>query len=144
MKRILYAILTASLISTTLFCVQAQNSGFIKIEAERQRVIALKEDGTIWTWDRGTADFNIHRIDGLSDSTDIFTDIVANHIIALALKNDGTVWTWDTSTTDFNIRKVDGFGDIAGIFTADGFSQFTGYEAYVYGAIDKSGIIIKK
>ncbi|SEO82608.1 MerR family transcriptional regulator [Paenibacillus sp. OV219] len=62
--------------------------------------LALKKDGTIWTWGPnwygqlgdGTVDASVSpmRIEGISD----VKEVAANCFHSMALKNDGTVWRW--------------------------------------------------
>jgi hypothetical protein len=79
------------------------------------RTVALKTDGTVWTWNVG----EMRR--GLSQIADL-TGIVAITAAAagdVALKDDGTVWQWGT---DLRPRQVDGLDGIVAV--ANGAAGF--------------------
>src|ERR1035437_9582533 len=93
--------------ATTTGCqcdtIPAQVNGLtnvIDIAADYNSSIALKADGTVWSWGRNT-------VGNLGDSTNIdrltpvrvyglsgVTAISAGSFHCLALKNDGTIWAW--------------------------------------------------
>lgn len=56
--------------------------------------MALKSDGTVWTWGAGTS--SPSQAPGLSN----VIAISAGHYYALALRSDGTVWGWEPSDVD--------------------------------------------
>jgi alpha-tubulin suppressor-like RCC1 family protein len=71
----------------------------VAIAAGEQFTLALKSDGTVWSWgynnvgqlgNGGTANQNRAAPTGLSG----VTSIAAGQLHALARKNDGTVWSW--------------------------------------------------
>jgi hypothetical protein len=76
------------------------NSGFVRVETGEAHVVALKSDGTVWTWGsnmagalgNGTersryAPAKVEGVDGI-------IDIAAGRGFSVALKSDGTVWGW--------------------------------------------------
>lgn len=77
-------------------------SSVVDIEAGTIHAVALKSDGTVWTWGWnpsgdlgiGTRDFDAHptpvQVPGLSNIVRIF----AGDSVTYALKADGTVWGW--------------------------------------------------
>ncbi|MGE5701302.1 MAG: RCC1 domain-containing protein, partial [Clostridia bacterium] len=67
-------------------------TGFKQVEAGANFSLALKGDGTVWTWGTmsSSQNFSLTHVDGLSN----ITDIAAGFQHALALQADGTVWAW--------------------------------------------------
>ncbi len=104
---------------------------FTKICAGVYHTVALKDDGTVWTWghngfgqlgDGATENRNAPvQVQGLSG----VTTIAAGQYHTLAIKNDGTVWTWgcnnygqlgDGTTTNRSIPvQVQGLNGIISI-----------------------------
>ncbi|MCI4601766.1 hypothetical protein MRS84_22775, partial [Escherichia coli] len=87
--------------------------------------VALKADGTVWSWgynsfgelgNGGSADSDTPK--QTLDLTDV-TEIAAGYNHVLALKKDGTVWTWgyDSVVGRKNYRpiKVQGLTDVRAI-----------------------------
>lgn len=81
--------------------IYAASSKIIKVEAGYDHNMALKEDGTVWTWGnngygelgdgtQNTIPKNPVQVKGLSD---IIT-IDAGDNFSFAVKKDGTVWAW--------------------------------------------------
>ncbi len=79
-----------------------------KISAKNEYSVALKNDGTVWTWGSnftgslGTGDNNDRstptKVIGIEDIIDIST----GNKFVLALKKDGTVWGWGASCNEKN------------------------------------------
>jgi alpha-tubulin suppressor-like RCC1 family protein len=75
-------------------------SGIIAISAGAGHSVALKNDGTVWTWgnnlegqlgnNNGSKNNTPAQVAGISD----VTAIAAGWLHTLTLKNDGTVWSW--------------------------------------------------
>lgn len=78
--------------------------GVIAIAVGEQHTVALKSEGTVWTWgyntygqlgDGSNAERNTPvQVSGLSD----ITAIAAGWEHTIALKSDGTVWTWGNNS----------------------------------------------
>jgi alpha-tubulin suppressor-like RCC1 family protein len=62
--------------------------GITDLSPSRDRSLALKKDGTVWTW--GNTELTPVEIGGLTGFIDISSGL--NH--SLGLKTDGTVWAW--------------------------------------------------
>jgi alpha-tubulin suppressor-like RCC1 family protein len=100
--------------------------------------LALKEDGTVWSW-------GVNSVGAIGDgtNTDRLTPVQVSGLTgvvsiacgtshALALKNDGTVWAWgsnsygqlgDNTTTDKNLPvQVIGLSDVSAIATQSSHS----------------------
>jgi len=105
-KRITAFLITAVLLlSITIPCALAvsEDIGYIRVEAGQVHVVALKEDGTVWTWGSnicgalgdGTqkSRYVPTRVNGLTDIVDIFV----GWAYTFALKADGTVWGWGSN-----------------------------------------------
>jgi len=96
--------LLLSLAFVLLLCVpvnaRSSEPGFIRVEAGEAFVVALKSDGTVWTWGSnmngalgdGTerSRYVPARIEGIDNVVDIATGLG----FTIALKSDGTVWGW--------------------------------------------------
>ena len=104
-KSIIVLFLAAIMVLSSLPCVFAapSNADFIRIEMGEVHVVALKSDGTVWTW--GSNMFH-----ALGDGTerskyvpthvigiDDVIDIAAGRGYTIALKSDGTVWGWGSN-----------------------------------------------
>ena len=110
MKRIFSVILAVFLVSLPFFNTYAENNGFVKIEAIRGRVMALKEDGTVWVWGNNTngimgdgtntARYAPVKIHGVENIVDIAMSDYHNALLV----NDDTVWYWGVNA-DFLIDK---------------------------------------
>lgn len=78
----------------------AEDTSAVKVEAGNNYYIALKADGTVWTWGSNnygqlgngstTSETYPVKVEGLTN----VTDIKAGNGYCLALKADGTVWAW--------------------------------------------------
>ncbi|MDP4161393.1 MAG: cell wall-binding repeat-containing protein, partial [Bacillota bacterium] len=72
-----------------------------KISAGSAFALALKKDGTVWTWGGLLVDFEgVHNTVSLAQQVHSLNDVISisagwNH--SLALKNDGTVWGWGSN-----------------------------------------------
>lgn len=74
--------------------------GVVALAVGRNHSVALKDDGTVWTWgDNSYGQLGLYnqktslapvKIEGLSD----IVSVVAGYHHTLALKKDGTVWAW--------------------------------------------------
>ena len=76
-------------------------SGVSAISANNQTGLALKSDGTVWSWgDNSHGQLGSGAVGGLRATPaqvaglDHITAIVAGYLHSLALRNDGTVWAW--------------------------------------------------
>jgi alpha-tubulin suppressor-like RCC1 family protein len=109
-------------------------TGVVSVSAGVYFSLALKEDGTVWSWGNGplglagTTSSNVPvQITSLSG----ITAISAGGFFALALKSDGTVWAWGTnssgqlgdgSNTDSNIPvQVSSLTGVVSISAAGGW-----------------------
>jgi alpha-tubulin suppressor-like RCC1 family protein len=80
-------------------------TGIVKIAAGGGHSLALKNDGTVWTWGRNDLgqlgigssnnDFNVPM--KINSFTGV-SAIAAGGFHSLALKNDGTVWAWGSNS----------------------------------------------
>jgi|LSQX01.1.fsa_nt_gb alpha-tubulin suppressor-like RCC1 family protein len=74
--------------------------GITQISAGRNHSVALKGDGTVWTWGcnlSGELGSNINTVSFVPLMVEGLEDIIAvcaGDGYTVALKNDGTVWTW--------------------------------------------------
>jgi len=92
--------LGGSLTQTSTFTSVLNLSGITAIAGSKSHYLAVKSDGTVWTWDDitpgsfSTISTNIGhgavQISGLSGITAVSCGAYFN----LALKSDGTVWSW--------------------------------------------------
>ena len=84
-----------------------------EINCSGGRAIAVKNDGTVWTWLNEEIDKNKEnkvlpiQVKELSDvkSADIIGVYDEDSYAAIALKNDGTVWDWGNSKSSYIQRK---------------------------------------
>ncbi len=67
---------------------------FTQIDAGDHHSLALKNDGTVWTWGGSHVSKLPEQVQGL---TDIIV-VSAGYRHSLALKNDGTVWAWGNNS----------------------------------------------
>jgi|HigsolmetaAR203D_1030402.scaffolds.fasta_scaffold00989_6 alpha-tubulin suppressor-like RCC1 family protein len=105
-------------------------TGVQSISSGKEHTIALKEDGTVWTWGRNTygqlgvgqdvdASKTPVQVPGLVD----VKAISAGYLYSVALKNDGTVWVWGRSLDIFGVDsgsiftpvKIEGLEDVVHI-----------------------------
>jgi len=75
--------------------------GFISVSLGTQHGLALKDDGTIWTWGRndygqlGDGTFDNRPIPIQFGSDNDWVEVSASDLSSsMALKSDGTIWTW--------------------------------------------------
>ncbi len=84
----------------------------IHISAKAHYSLALKRDGTIWSWGNnftgalGTGDNENRSIPTRVEGIDGATSISAGNKFALALRSDGTVWGWGASCNDANKSRT--------------------------------------
>lgn len=101
MKKI--ALLLSFCILCSLFSFDvtfASENKYIKVEAGDNHIVAIKEDGTVWSWGDnmygclgdGTAKEKLVPTQAIGISDVI--DIAAGSHFTIALKADGTVWGW--------------------------------------------------
>ena len=119
------------------------------VAAGNAHSVALKSDGTVWSWGDNS-------VNQLGDGTDIsrttpvqvqnlsnIIAISAGGIHSLALKNDGTVWAWgwnrsgqlgDNTTTDRSIPvQVQNLNNIIAISAGEGHSLALKNDGTVWG-----------
>lgn len=77
-----------------------QNSGFKMAVTIRERIIALKKDGTLWEWyypKKPYTNLSSVSFNKMKEISNV-KFIAANEEFRLVLKNDGTVWAWGSNT----------------------------------------------
>ena len=109
---------------------------YLKASACGASVIALKSDGTVWTWGRndvgqigdgteGIMDFRSTptMVKGISDAI----DVVSGGSFNVVVKKDGSVWAWGIwgraiEKGEYSLApvKIDGFTDISAVAAGDG------------------------
>lgn len=119
--------------------VQAADlTGIISIAAGNKHTVALKNDGSVWTWGNNSLGelgdgTKVNRITPvrLPDLNDVIA-ISSKFQHTLALKRDGTVWAWGnnsvgqlgdgTTTSKYAPVQVIGISDVSAISAGDTFS----------------------
>ena len=101
--------------------------GVTMIAAGDNHTIAIKEDGTVWTWGRNTSGIGTSRstpiqIKGLSEATAIGGGGELDSF-TLAAKQDGTIWFWNKTSSD-STTKEPVFNKVHGIDNVMQLSQF--------------------
>ena len=101
--------------------------GATTIAAGDNHTIAIKEDGTVWTWGRNTSGIGTSRstpiqIKGLSEATAIGGGGELDSF-TLAAKQDGTIWLWNKTSSD-STTKEPVFNQVHGIDNVMQLSQF--------------------
>ncbi len=125
-------------------------TNIIAVAAGSFHTVALKNDGTVWTWGRNTTG-QLGNASGVDSAVPVqvhgpgdvgfLTGIksltaMASHVVAL--KHDGTVWTWggngngqlgDATTTNRNVpvqvRGLGGAGFLTGVSAVTGDGSFS-------------------
>ena len=80
------------------------DSDWASVSTGNGHVMALKTDGTLWTWGRndcgqlGDGNVTIYmNATPQQIGTDTWSSISAGHIHSTAIKSDGTLWTWGSN-----------------------------------------------
>jgi len=80
-------------------------AGMTEVAAGQRHSIALKNDGTVWTWggnnsgQLGNGTFADSRTPVLVAGLSNVTAISAGYDFSIALRSDGTVWAWGANNT---------------------------------------------
>lgn len=140
-KSMLLALLCLFLLATTAHATETDalptDAGYIRVETGEAHVLALKADGTVWTWGSnmfgalgdGTerSRYVPKQVAGLTDAI----DIAAGRGFSVALKSDGTVWGWGSNIVGqlgfddpdvnyvYQATKLNGLSDIVSIHVDD-------------------------
>ena len=95
----------SNFLATTNLCFadDRQNGKFIQISAGKEHAVALRDDGTVWAWGRGTEgqlgngnfknSATFVQVAGLEN----ITKVVAGGYHNLAIDESGNVWSWGSS-----------------------------------------------
>src|SRR5205814_1046052 len=117
-----------------------------KIAAGTWRSVALKNDGTVWTWGyehyapQIGQDISNNSPVQVADLTDV-VDIAAGFEHVVAVKADGTVWTWGDGSAgtlpgvDLHIPQQVGLG----LFDSNHNGIDDRWEMHFLGNLDQSG-----
>lgn len=93
---------TAGTRRSTLTRIGSDNN-WVQISVSSHSCLALKSDGTIWSWGYGT-DYNlghssaVHRSTPTKIGTDTDWQKICIGLNSAAIKNNGTLWCWGTNT----------------------------------------------
>jgi alpha-tubulin suppressor-like RCC1 family protein len=140
--------------ASSLTPVQASISGVTKISAGYWYSMALKSDGTVWTW--GEGQFGVIGDGGVGDEyvpKQVLTDckeIEAHYSHSFAIKNDGTLWGWGaneygqvgtgaTSTWELTPVQVTGLASVIAVAAGSyhALALTSGGDVYAWGLNDK-------
>ncbi|MDQ2086550.1 dockerin type I domain-containing protein [Herbivorax sp. ANBcel31] len=80
-------------VEVTTLSEEAIPTGFVQVETGSSFAVALKENGTVWTWGESSvvdANHTISQVVGIDNVKSIST----GNSFVLALKEDGSVWAW--------------------------------------------------
>lgn len=93
--------------------------GVKMISAGSDHTIAVKEDGTVWTWGRNTSGTQESRttpiqVKGVNNAFAIGGGGSQNKSYTLAIHHNGTVWKWDQESND-TTTKLPIFTQVSGI-----------------------------
>jgi hypothetical protein len=87
------------------------------------RAIALKNDGTVWVWNKGEGS---SRTSGTTLDLTGIVAIAAGIAGDVALGEDGTVWQWDDSLTPMQVPGLTGMVAVATAATGPGWAPQQG------------------
>jgi alpha-tubulin suppressor-like RCC1 family protein len=86
----------------TPFLVPTNNSDFVKIAAGKTSSIALKANGTVWTWgNNGNGQLGRTTTAGAPGQVDsrVYRDIAIGGDFCLALEDTGSLWSWGANAS---------------------------------------------
>ena len=66
----------------------------IQVSVSVNHSLALKTDGTVWSWGNYTNSYPVQVVDSSGSPLSNIVEVAAGERHGLALKNDGTVWAW--------------------------------------------------
>jgi len=100
-------------------------SGIKRIAAGNDHTIAVKDDGSVWTWGRNTSGSQEIRttpiqIKGVNNAIAIGGGGANRDSYTLAIHQDGTVWKWDQTSSDTTtelpiFKQVSGIDDVKNV-----------------------------
>ncbi len=152
-KIVITDVVSGKVTSVDVSVLEEGASATPKIEEGFNHTVALKADGTVWTWgynaqgQLGLGDNQTRYVPTAVGLSDVI-DIAAGRHFSLALKSDGTVWAWgynsngqlgqgDTNNrnTPVQVLGVGGTGYLQDVI------QITAYEGH-FAALLKTGEVV--